>query len=264
MKGPFIGVGPHVTIQLTIKIIIFMLNFPFILFYHILKWIYFSTSIHVEVTRLVCSNWNQTWHVSNMNREIDFHDYWMDEINFTYFVFYIQHGIISIYFQHDSDFFFTMEDFITMWMFNFLLHPLDSTKIDCTTLLSNSTRSPLCSNHVYMHILCFKFGQQLSRGSGAKLSPSFTFQPLFPRMTSSKVSSCKAIWGKRWLLGKRFELEIVNSYLWLLTSFLQISHTCWGVQLNDHHSKNDSRMINNMKKTQNKQHFILNMAMSFM
>lgn len=141
---------------------------------------------------------------------------------------------------------------------------LDSTKIDCTTLLSNSTRSPLCSNHVYMHILCFKFGQQLSRGSGAKLSPSFTFQPLFPRMTSSKVSSCKAIWGKRWLLGKRFELEIVNSYLWLLTSFLQISHTCWGVQLNDHHSKNDSRMINNMKKTQNKQHFILNMAMSFM
>jgi hypothetical protein len=120
MKGPFIGVGPHVTIQLTIKIIIFMLNFPFILFYHILKWIYFSTSIHVEVTRLVCSNWNQTWHVSNMNREIDFHDYWMDEINFTYFVFYIQHGIISIYFQHDSDFFFTMEDFITMWMFNFI------------------------------------------------------------------------------------------------------------------------------------------------
>jgi hypothetical protein len=56
----------------------------------------------------------------------------------------------------------------------------------------------------------------------------------------------------------------VNSYSWLLTSFLQIFHTCWGVQLNDHHSKNYSIMINNMKKTQNKQHFILNVASSFM
>jgi hypothetical protein len=66
-------------------------------------------------------------------------------------------------------------------MFNFLLHPLDSTKIDCTTLLSNSTRSPLRSNHVSMHILCFKFGKQLSQGNGAKLSPSFTFLPFFPK-----------------------------------------------------------------------------------
>jgi hypothetical protein len=233
MKGPFIGVGPHVTIQLTIKIIIFMLNFPFILFYHILKWIYFSTSIHVEVTRLVCSNWNQTWHVSNMNREIDFHDYWMDEINFTYFVFYIQHGIISIYFQHDSDFFFTMEDFITMWMFNFLLHQLDSTKIDCTTLLSNSTRSPLCSNHVYMHILCFKFGQQLSRGSGAKLSPSFTFQPSFSPNDFFKGFILQSHLGKKmitrekiWTWDCELIFVIVNKFLANFSYMLRCS-TQW-------------------------------------
>jgi hypothetical protein len=60
MIGPLIGVGPHVTIQLTMKIIIFMLNLPFILFYHILKRIYPSPSIQVEVTRLFCNNWNQT------------------------------------------------------------------------------------------------------------------------------------------------------------------------------------------------------------
>ncbi len=270
MKSPLIGVGPHVTIQLTMKIIIFMENLPFILFYHILKWIYPSPYIHVEVTRLFCSNWNQTWHVSNMNREIDFHGYWMDEINFLYFVFYIQHEITSTNFQHDSvinrvDFFFTMEDFITMWMFNFLLHPLDSTKIDHTTSLSNSARTAVCSNHVYMNILCLKFGQQLSRGSGAKLSPSFTFQPFFfPEWLLQRFHLAKPYGEKFDSYKKRFELEIVNSYSWLLTSFLQIFHTCWGVQLNDHHSKNYSIMINNMKKTQNKQHFILNVASSFM
>jgi hypothetical protein len=75
MKSPLIGVGPHVTIQLTMKIIIFMLNLPFILFYHILKLIYPSPSIHVELTRLFYNNWNQIGHVSNMNREINFHDY---------------------------------------------------------------------------------------------------------------------------------------------------------------------------------------------
>ncbi len=46
------------------------------------------------------------------------------------------------------------------------------------------------------------------------------FNHLFPQMASSKVSSCEAIWGRRWFLGKRFELEIVNSYSWLLTSLI--------------------------------------------
>jgi hypothetical protein len=78
------------------------------------------------------------------------------------------------------------------------------------------------------------------------------FNHLFPLMAFSKVSSCKAIWGRRWYLGRIFELEIANLYSWLLTSFLQISHTCWGIQLNDHDSKNYSRMINNMKKKKKK------------
>ncbi len=140
------------------------------------------------------------------------------------FVFYIQHGIISTNFQHDSvinsvDFFFPVEDFITMWMFNFLLHPLDSTKIYCTTLLSNSTRNPLCSNHVYIHILCFKFGQQLSQGSGAKLSPSFTFQPSFSPNGFFKGFILQSHLGKKmiprkkiWTWDCELVLMIVNKF----------------------------------------------------
>jgi hypothetical protein len=152
-------------------------------------------------------------------------------------------GIISTKFQHDSvinsvHFFFTMEDFITMWMFNFQLHPLDSTKIDCTTLLSNSTRV----HFVQIMSICTPYVLSLVNNLIEEVGPNYLqvshFNHLFPQMASWKVSSCEAILGRRWFLGKRLEHEIVNSYSWLLTRLLQISHTCWGVQLNDHHSKN--------------------------
>jgi hypothetical protein len=110
---------------------------------------------------------------------------------------------------------------------------LDSTKIDCTTLLSNSTRSPLCSNHVYMHILCFKFGQQLSRGSGAKLSPSFTFQPSFSPNDFFKGFILQSHLGKKmitrekiWTWDCELIFVIVNKFLANFSYMLRCS-TQW-------------------------------------